>query len=737
MASSPMHVPSSPKAFKQPISLRDLFNRLTKGDNTCINSPYPFKQNCLQKGNLESPDLEKTHKLLETFLASGQLSYQRDCVKSLRDIASGFSCPKHLKYDVVFAYRWLAETFLPEILCDVGWEPNTLTWTCLGSKDGKRCTVTAYGQQNGDRNRSYWSLNKETIGGHKHAEGAFRELMKHCLCENHKIEAESLAQELFSKFKSAFDKRSHTTLESIETAESVDGYSINESEAPRRKSDSRFTNHEFDGNNERNSDMDQADDGPWSVPTPSKRPSHLEQAQETSTYRASGPAKYRLPKADYFGDDCSSASNDNQGVSAEKSRPTFGSSQLPLIQQPSRTYGNNLSCSASHTASRGRATLPALPQGSPLNQGMTLDDMASADDLESANRDSSPSTTNSTPLFASSSGSSSRPLGKRSVGQDTSPSDPSGAPRKKRGKTPPPGTAPQNEKDWDKETQNFPSFERYHSEEKSVGVIVDNIFGEIVKDNPSTSVDGEHTGCIYIIRIVGRPGYVKIGVTEGPISVRLKQLQSCTTIDLQVIGDLGATRIPFYKRVERLIHMDLCNKRHFFRCQCKQAQKKHHSSASDGLTKHGEWFAVSEPEAKKTVEKWKAWMQSRPYSEDGRLEKEWERIVNYCREHPSYYRKTVIIEEQTEERWKSFMNGSYDHHWLRRQLLDSRRGKANQPGKPSRWVSIQNNWKENMLFGILHLCVSFLMYFFVEYYSIEVSIALCALFSLFSICYAA
>ena len=728
---------SSPRSmFKQPISLLNLFTRLSESDCTCIGFPYPFKSGCRQDGRSKGEDLRRQRKRLQNVLENGQYPGQLGCVKSLLDIANNLLCEKHAEYGVVFVYRWLAETFLPDILKEMGWELNLLTWTCLGSQQGQMCEDLECRQQRVDLVRSYSFLRSSTVGESVHAEGAFRTLIEHCLCRDHRGETKSLTQKLLSRVNSmlTLNKNSDANMETFGAVQSVDSSNTNDSPVLGERSDSNSVNDKVDSIDARNRNLN-----PQGALMPNREELPETPARKAFTDRASSgefaPAIVQPSEGDYFTVGSKSFStNCTENVSAAKSPPVLGSSSIPFNPQTPQTHGSTPeSLLSSPRPFRGRTTSMASTRGSSLlSQEMTPNDMDSDTDSSFANLDSSPSTAGSTPQSAASSVPPPSPGRKRAVSQDACPGETHDSPSKKQrgNSTPRMDSASSNKRNG--ENPYSLDFEPSNSNEEPLGATVQKIFQKIKKDIPQPN-GGASEGYIYVFRVVGRPGVVKIGITQGAIETRLKQVQSCTKYELEVLGTLSPTLVPVCKRVEELIHMDLRNERHFFKCKCKQKQKRHHSTASDGLTKHGEWFAIGELEAMKTVERWTQWALQKPYNADGILKEEWQRNRRYCETHPDYFTKTVPAEENNNERWKSFMNGAYDHSLFRREFLDDR------PGKQSRWVSIQNDWKENVIFWFSHALISLSIYTVAQSCQANTAIMLVpyALFPLFSIWYSA
>ena len=728
----------SPKPKCQPVCLQDIVDRLRKIDgkrsgDTCIGFPFPSGNRCRQPVKLEDQIREQAHTLLQSVLANGQ-RLPRDYIQSLLYIANKLSCEKHTENAIIFVHRWLAESILPKILSNTKWEAKTLTWICLGSQEEETCNILHYRQHRFDYHRYRSSLGAWTVGEDKYMKGAFRQLMENCLCEGHKLDAEKYAQELFLSFKNLLDEECTRNIEDGGRNESIGDHNIQELQARGRKSDRISTNNKVGSDDDGNILVDLTDDALGDILSLTRRRLQSIPTRQPPT----GEAPSNLSsEVDPFVEDDSQFLSRSQGLSVTKRRPGFGSSQNPFDPNTPQTPRNTRDLSPSSTLPNGRETFPAWPHGSsPLSQEITPDCTDSDIDSETASYDPSPSTASTTPLSAGSSMSSASLPQKRTTSQAIGTGDTPNTPPPKHRNTSAQRIYSASSDEKDEEIPDFLDFKPFYTEEESVGTIVNNIFNKTEENIPSVESEGPTHGYIYIFRIVGRPGYVKIGITEGPIRPRLKQVQSCTKFKLEVLGQSSPTLIRFYERAEKLIHMDLRNKRHYFKCKCKRTKAGHDSEANDGLTKHGEWFAVSESEAEKVVEKWKGLMQLEPYNEDGELKLEWKTRIKNCEAHPDYFRTTVPTEEKNNERWKSFMNGYYDHSLFRQVFLDARPKKDNRPARASRWVSLKDNWKDNALFWWSHSLLSLGLCYCAGCCSVGPAFVLCALFSLISICYA-
>lgn len=183
------------------------------------------------------------------------------------------------------------------------------------------------------------------------------------------------------------------------------------------------------------------------------------------------------------------------------------------------------------------------------------------------------------------------------------------------------------------------------------GQTVAAVLGVIKQEIKSGS---DHDGWIYILQIPGHPDYVKIGRTRQNLRDRTRQISSCHNI--KVVGGQHMTMIPFHERLERIIHADLYNERHFFHCPCTGSKSTTDSHKDDGLTKHGEWFKLSVEKAIYKVEQWKTWMGQEPYEKPGTCE-DWY-MKEYFKRRLQHCEKAGVP-AGPEDPWKKFMTPFY------------------------------------------------------------------------------
>ncbi|KAH7070931.1 hypothetical protein FB567DRAFT_538923 [Paraphoma chrysanthemicola] len=175
----------------------------------------------------------------------------------------------------------------------------------------------------------------------------------------------------------------------------------------------------------------------------------------------------------------------------------------------------------------------------------------------------------------------------------------------------------------------------------------------------------EGAGVIYILRDPTHPkrGY-KIGETkERPYKVRIKQhWQGCGFVPDVV---WVSSEIPYRKRAESLIKLDLADRRQIFDC-------KGHKGKDDTpkVTRHKEWFNVTRDEAEQTAKKWVDFMEvQRPYDMWKQLSPVWIYHLGRRRQPPS---TSGDDHNARREQWKQILSKptrleelSYNIHTLK------------------------------------------------------------------------
>ena len=161
--------------------------------------------------------------------------------------------------------------------------------------------------------------------------------------------------------------------------------------------------------------------------------------------------------------------------------------------------------------------------------------------------------------------------------------------------------------------RDFPNFEKYGNDlsaaEVNAQILLWLVKPVMIKSETKSGYRMKD-GCIYVISIIGHPGYVKIGLTTRPPAQRMREHLKCG-----YNMDSKFFEVPCCQRLETIIKCELHNKRHTFSCSpCGE--------------KHVEWFKMDYQEAVHTVEKWSRWMNQQLYGVDNLLASEWQERVS-------------------------------------------------------------------------------------------------------------
>ncbi|KAI7490043.1 hypothetical protein KC351_g876 [Hortaea werneckii] len=119
-------------------------------------------------------------------------------------------------------------------------------------------------------------------------------------------------------------------------------------------------------------------------------------------------------------------------------------------------------------------------------------------------------------------------------------------------------------------------------------------------------------GFVYVVRDPELK-LVKIGFTTECVSDRIRSIGSqcrASSKQWQIEHEDPSIPILAYRRLERLVHMDLAPHRWFFQCACSLAKTN-----ANKLTEHQEWFDVSPEVAIKTIKLWRSFLLQQPYGE--------------------------------------------------------------------------------------------------------------------------
>ena len=245
--------------------------------------------------------------------------------------------------------------------------------------------------------------------------------------------------------------------------------------------------------------------------------------------------------------------------------------------------------------------------------------------------------------------------------------------------------------DSNEDQEVLPRFKPKYEELKSVAEVTHDVFDLMRK--PLSQSKGLDDGRIYILRIVGRPGYVKIGRTTKPLSQRKGQIRACTGGEVEAPNDDDHEVLSNHTLVESLIHKELQNYRRYFSCDCKSKTKVCHD-VKDTLTKHGEWFEIAEEKAFEVIRRWRKWMSTAPYC-NGVLRPEEQLRIDLYRKN-AYRMNNMKTADGKDWHWDRFMNYSQLHlrilaygAWLFGERLER--------STRSRYDSLCKHWQSNLL----------------------------------------
>ncbi len=167
-------------------------------------------------------------------------------------------------------------------------------------------------------------------------------------------------------------------------------------------------------------------------------------------------------------------------------------------------------------------------------------------------------------------------------------------------------------------------------------------------------------GDVYVLRNPAWPNHVKIGESGCEVDKRIAQIKGKCNIEcLEQSLDTEQRDFLNYKLVEKLCHKELQNFRKKLRCKsCKNKM--------DSPQMHEEWFQVRPEVAVRTVQKWRKWMLTSPYNDDGHLVPWWRDKANHeLMEGRPFDDKGQRIDDDASrhERWS---------RWLERPTISER-----------------------------------------------------------------
>ncbi|KAL2036503.1 hypothetical protein N7G274_010769 [Stereocaulon virgatum] len=273
----------------------------------------------------------------------------------------------------------------------------------------------------------------------------------------------------------------------------------------------------------------------------------------------------------------------------------------------------------------------------------------------------------------------------------------------------------------------FPNFQPIKLNQRSIRVVTDHVFKEMKK--PLADKKDLEKGHVYTLRLVGRPGFVKIGHTKNTIEHRTEQIQRCFTYELEPIADDDRCEIQYRSKVERLVHTELMKYRRTFPCNCPQKTRgrKQGCDSSDSLTTHSEWFEIEEAKACEVVKRWRDWMRTDPYCNTNLRPTEEARIEHYAPNAELMAAMTVqvekdknireggrhvaneVLEDTDTWRWDEFMAfPRWKLHMLLlyKELFEARVSRSTC----SRWDSLCKYWQSNVLLIATFSLIPFMLF---------------------------
>lgn len=143
---------------------------------------------------------------------------------------------------------------------------------------------------------------------------------------------------------------------------------------------------------------------------------------------------------------------------------------------------------------------------------------------------------------------------------------------------------------------------------------LDGDIAQMIKDGPTISKGKDkENGSIYFYKVRPRGSevwLVKIGRTQKHAKERLNQIKGvCGHLEIEEHTKAVARDVPFHGLAEKLMHMELGNYQHQWRCKCG--------------TRHREYFLVSEDIAVKVFERWRDFCLEKPWDDNGKILPKW------------------------------------------------------------------------------------------------------------------
>lgn len=192
----------------------------------------------------------------------------------------------------------------------------------------------------------------------------------------------------------------------------------------------------------------------------------------------------------------------------------------------------------------------------------------------------------------------------------------------------------------------------------------------------------------------------------------MREIEKCVQGSLEIMARESHKNVKHCGRVERLIHAELANQQCTFVCGCSKKERPNH---------HHEWFAFLSPRRiTATVDNWKRWMESDPYSDDGYLKDEWEQKINYIKvcpdrmeriyaETPQSRRFEALLKEKLQDTFPSFSPITPSIHWV----YSSAAWFTYIFSRMARTSTSKKNWKNRVMWMNFWFFSGFLCYYLV------------------------
>ncbi|KAL8927906.1 MAG: hypothetical protein Q9172_001132 [Xanthocarpia lactea] len=249
------------------------------------------------------------------------------------------------------------------------------------------------------------------------------------------------------------------------------------------------------------------------------------------------------------------------------------------------------------------------------------------------------------------------------------------------GGLPAPGFPQISKKDPSMPLKPPPSFKRCEN------VSNETMFNEVLKrvrKGPPRQPNDTDDGYIYVFGSIESPNYIKVGRTTQTIKQRGKQVSRCAGDTLPVKNEYNICRVPQHKWLERTILDTLKSRKCSFTCHL------HKRKGCDKLMEHQEWFDADSNEIAEHVERWRQWIWSDPYDENGCLFPQWKRRIDFFETFSSRY-QYLLAESSPCKAWSIFFDPPRSvrlHMAIYEQFLRPR------GNLPCRWAMIRETWDQ-------------------------------------------